>query len=147
MPSLTFGRVLRESSPIALILLIWGVVAQFFPDRPLSAVWLAGLVTAALYAIVRGHALASNAEPIFETNDPRSAVRTTVRLLLPSLVWFGLALVFDFSLGLFEPTEEIRDLAVTVLQGTGLVTVLLFAVAAGTASIRHDGRPRSLADD
>jgi hypothetical protein len=107
MPSLTPKRVLRESGSLGLVLLPWGVVALVVgTDSTLTTgSHVAGLIMAGLYAILRGRALAPEADTVYEQTDPGSILRDNARALLPALTWFGPRSCWTFS-GVSSPSSS-----------------------------------------
>jgi hypothetical protein len=152
MSPFTTEDLLREGVPILAILVVWTATTGLLEVvlAPMGFVNLAALVVAGLYAVVRGRQLTDRVEPVFQVPDLERTVRTAVRPLLPALVWFLLAgpanragaapLVGEFL-------DAFRAPAAFVLAGTGVVTVLLFAVATGSATLRTQPHGNAFADD
>jgi hypothetical protein len=162
------ARLLRESPPLAAVTLSW-VVVSWFANHPLvgTGARYAGVVMAGSYAVVRGVALAREAgAPGNPTDLPSGrldggAWLLGTRLLPPDLlrgnvaavlaggawllaarlvllvesVWNGLGLP-----GLFRsPAPGL----VFALTATGVLTVLLAAVAVGLPLARTGGQART----
>lgn len=147
--TLEIRRTLEETVSIALVLLLWAVLSTLAmgDGRVQFAVLVSGLVMAGLYAVVRGVALSSDADPAYEDPDAESVLVQNGRALLVAVPWFVLALVVavvaEGAFGLVFPfsgssTFVRRSLAtlVQVFAFTGALSVLLVAVATGTRALR-----------
>lgn len=156
MSPLTPKRTLRESGALALILVVWGVAAMVIGFEPTirTGIQVAGLIMAGLYAVVRGRTLSADARAVYQSTDPEAILRDNFRALLPALAWFVLAAVaigieglLDVALrefGLFAyPAATLAYL----FAGTGVMTVLLYAVATGYATLASTRRPSSTSAD
>jgi hypothetical protein len=147
--SLSTRRVLEESTSIALILLVWAVlsVLTYAVGTLQFGLQLAGLTMAVLYAVVRGVRLAPDADPAYDDPDAESVLRENGRALLAGAPWFAVAFVlaalihgvvgFDLVVpGPFALSRVAAGTFVQVFAVTGVVTVLLVAVATGTRALR-----------
>lgn len=148
-PPLDTRRLLRESAPVAVILLFWTVPGSFVRVDVATGLLRAGVVMALLYTAVRGVGLARTTPPTPQPRDVRALLRENARVALPAGAWFlaaHLTYVVEgfwdsFGLpGLFtSPAEELGF----VFVGTGVATVLLYALAVGLPRVREgstDGR-------
>lgn len=147
--TLSTRRVLEESVSIALILLVWALLSVLgtADGRLQFAIVLGGLVMAGLYAVVRGVALAADADPAYDRPDAERILRENGRAMLASAPWFVLALVAatvaDDVFRLLVPVPQTMRLVrpslevlVQAFAYTGVLAVLLVAVATGTRALR-----------
>lgn len=147
--SLEFQRVLTESVPIGAILLAWALLSALATASGSLqfAIQLAGLLMAALFALVRGVALAHEATPAYEDPTVEDVLEENGRAMLAGGPWFVLALVaaflfrggFGLGLSLFGRGDLLSRAfggLVDVFAFTGTITVLLVAIATGTRALR-----------
>jgi hypothetical protein len=141
-------RLAAESFPIAGIVLLWallGAVAGAFGVG--DSVRAAGTVMGALYAVVRGVALARTLGSPVAFDDAAAVLRVNVTVLLPAGVWFLAGMVVGV---LDDLTELVRAGTVSLAFGgldhafetTGVLTVVLGAVAVGYRAVIAE-RPRA----
>jgi hypothetical protein len=138
-------RLLVESLPVAAVLLFWVVLSWVAPAPGLATgLRLAGVVMAVSYVVVRGVDLSHSRRVAPQPVDVAAVLRENVRVLLAAGAWFVAAVLVELLEGLWRgfglpgaftsPGEGLGF----VLTGTGVATVLLYAVAAGVA--RVEGR-------
>ena len=139
------GRALRESLPVAGVLLLWTVLSWLaFEPLVSQAVRAVGVVTALAYVVVRGVRLGDEATPLVASNAA-SVLGQQLRLAPAPAVWFlagiGVPVVEDLwgLLGLFGLFTSPGDDFVRVCALVGVGTALLLVVAGGTAAL-GDGR-------
>ncbi|WP_415380477.1 hypothetical protein [Halosimplex sp. TS25] len=141
-------QVLTESVPIAGIMVFW-LVASWIGSHPLlgTGARVAGLVMALMYAFVRGIAFTTGSRPSPELDDIGTVLRVNALALTAAAAWFVLARLTliighvwnDLALpGLFTSPADGFAFAFTA---TGVMTVIMYAIALGTAAI-HDGFSR-----
>ncbi|WP_135825115.1 hypothetical protein [Halorussus ruber] len=133
MVALQPRRLIRESAPVAAILSFWNLLAVVTQQQHVGeSVGSAGVVMAALYVVVRGVSLSSEALPPV-TGDVRAVVYENAQLAIPAGAWFLGAMVTN-ALGellfAYGPPSFVSALA-SSLAGAGLGVVALYAVAAG----------------
>lgn len=135
-------RLVLESAPVAVILLFWISISSFV--RPVIATGLlrAGVIMALLYTVVRGLRIAKIQPLTDQPADIEGILRENVRVALPAGIWFLSAHaifvvehIWDtFGIpGLF--TSPAEGLAF-VFTGTGVASVLLYAIAIGVSRVR-----------
>jgi len=138
------AHALRESLPIAGVVLLWTVLSWLAFEPFVSwAVRTTGVVAALVYVVVRGVRLGEEATPVV-TGDAASVLGQQLRLVPAPAAWFlagvGVPALADlWSLvglpGLFSsPAGDL--VRVCALAGVG--TALLLVVAGATAAL--DGR-------
>ncbi|MFC4549714.1 MULTISPECIES: hypothetical protein [Halorussus] len=135
-------RWAQEAIPVAAILLFWNVLSWLFTLDPAigGTVRSAGTVMALLYVVVRGVVLAPSVSvPI--TGDVEPVLRENARVALPAGAWFLAAAAVHLLDGIWE-TAGLPGLHVSpagwmmsVLAGTGLGVVGLYAVAVGYSTL------------
>lgn len=135
-------RLLRESLPVAVILLFWVVLASFTPAEIATGLLRAGVVMALLYTIVRGLAIAETLEPTRQPTDVEGILRENVRVAIPAGVWFLAAQAIYLVEQLWDmfgipgwdtsPAGEISF----VFVGTGVAVVVLYAISVGLPRVR-----------
>lgn len=135
-------RLLRESLPVAVILLFWVVLASFTPAEIATGLLRAGVVMALLYTIVRGLAIAETLEPTRQPTDVEGILRENVRVAIPAGVWFLAAQAIYLVEQLWDmfgipgwdtsPAAEISF----VFVGTGVAVVVLYAISVGLPRVR-----------
>jgi hypothetical protein len=157
------ARLLRESPPLAAVTLSW-VVVSWFANHPLvgTGARYAGVVMAGSYAVVRGVALAREAGAPGNPTDlpsgrlagggwllgtrllPPDLLRGNVAAVLAGGAWLlaaRLVLLVESAwngLGLPGLFRSPAPGLVFALTATGVLTVLLAAVAVGLTRIRTD---------
>lgn len=152
-------RLLRESAPVAVILLFWVVLASFVPAEIATGLMRAGIIMAVLYTIVRGLAIAETLEPARLPTDVEGILRENVRVAIPAGSWFLAAHAIYLVEQLWDmlgipgwdtsPAGEISF----VFVGTGVAAVLLYAISVGVPrvrgieSTRGDNSPEGLPAD
>lgn len=143
-------RVFLDSLPIAGIMLFW-LLVSWLGSHPLlgSAARIAGLVMALTYAIVSGINNASATRP---DSDPGFAkvgpvLRVNGLALLAGAGWFVVARLLIFveqlwrDLALPGAFTSPTDGLVFAFTATGVLTVVLYAVTLGTATLRGESPP------
>lgn len=140
MLALPVRRLVRESAPVAAILLFWSVLSWFAPSPEIGAsVRDAGVVMAALFVVRRGVALSSEVVPV-ESNDFGTVLYENARVAAPAGVWFLAAAAVVVSgqywdrpglLGVFLSPALVR-----ACVGAGIGVVGLYAVAVGYSVLR-----------
>lgn len=142
VPSLGPRSLVRESAPVAVILLFWVGLSSFV--RPVIATGLvrAGVIMALLYTIVRGVRLARTHQPTPEPDDLEGLLRENVRVALPAAAWFLAAyLVYALErtwtvLGIPGWDTSPAEVLAFVFTGAGVAVVLLHAITVGVPRIR-----------
>jgi hypothetical protein len=154
---LSVPRLLRESLPIAVVLLFWTILSWPLPTPGAVAgpMRTAGVAMAALYVVVRGIALADGTTPP-ALEDAATLVRENARVFVAAAAWFLAAGLVDAGGGLWDAldfpglfTSPVDTLASAFVL-TGLGTVALYAVTVGVAAVRDDNagsRPAATSDD
>jgi len=142
-PGFPTSRLLRESAPVAVVLLFWVLLSSLLPDVVTDAVLLAGVVMALLLVVVRGVALAAALPTVPAPDDTGAVLRENVGVALGAGVWFLAALVVYAAEGLWNLlgipgafTTPAPGLAF-VFSATGVATVVLYAVAVGLPRVRR----------
>jgi hypothetical protein len=137
------ARLLRESAPAAVVLLLWAVVAGILPRDVAGNARLAGVVMALLYVVVRGVHLAGTIEVGRQPTDPRDLLAENLGVAVAAGAWF-LAGVFVAALRPFVERYHLHLIENTVvvplsfaLGTTGVATVVLYAIAAGLPRVRQ----------
>ena len=128
-------HILRESAPIAVIMLFW-TLFSWFGWKPVVAtgIRLTGLVIALLYAITQGISL-EQTQP--HPTDTESSLRTSIRVLLVAGPWFlaaiGTYVVAELwtELGLIGAFTSPADSLAFAFVASGVITAVLYAVAVG----------------
>lgn len=149
VPTIDATRLLRESAPLAVVVGFW-VVLSWFGREPgvATGIRYAGAVMGLLYAVVRGVRLAATAAPAPVPDGPAALLRENARIALPAGLWFLAAVLAGFvaelwnqyvAVGLF--TSPVESLSF-VLTATGVLTVVLAAVAVGLPRVRGQQPPR-----
>jgi hypothetical protein len=142
---LTPTRALRESLPIAGVLLFWMVLSWFAFEPFVSwTVRAAGGLAALAYVVVRGVRLGEEASPLV-VDDIASVLGQQVRLAPAPVVWFvagvsipAVADLWDL-LGLVGLFVSPADDLVWVCALVGVGTALLLVVAGSAAALDRDG--------
>lgn len=148
--SLSWKRLATEAIPVAAILLFWNVLSAIAAMQEVGGpVRTAGTVMAALYVLLRGIALASEAtafrmekfKPLLR-EDVEALLYENARVAAPAGIWFlgGLALSIPYT-----PFDLLGALA-SAFMGAGLGVVTLYAVATGTATLRGPDVARTTPD-
>jgi hypothetical protein len=141
--------VFIDSPPIAGILLFW-LVISWLASHPLlgRAGRTAGLVMAVTYAIVRGVAIAKQVQWEPTLADVGTVLRVNGLALLAAVGWFLVARLVIFGgqvwseLGLPGVFTSPADGLAFVFTATGVVTIVMYAVALGTAGLRGESPPK-----
>lgn len=137
-------RLLRESVPVAAILLFWLVLAV--PVRPSISAGLirAGIVMAILHTVVRAVVLVQELPPATQARDLEGILRENVGVAIPAGAWFLSAEIVYVVEGLWDTlgipgafTSPADGLAF-VLNGTGVAVVLLYAIWVALPSVRGE---------
>lgn len=135
-------RLLRESAPMAVILLFWVLLASIAPSSVGTGLLRAGIIMALLYTIIRGLAIAQHHVPTSQPTDVEGILRENVRAAIPAGIWFLVSQVFYFVEDLWDilgipgwDTSPAGDLAF-VFVSTGVAAVLLYAIAVGLPRAR-----------
>lgn len=137
-------QLLEESVPIAIVLAFWVVLSWFGGSRIGTNIRNAGIVMALFYTVVRGIALSRSIPSTPQPVDPEELIRENAAVALPAAAWFFAAIVISFiaqfwdefiGIGLFTSPENSFAF---VLSTTGVLTVLLYAIAVGRSRIRDD---------
>lgn len=137
-------QLLRESTPVAAILLFW--VALSTPVEPSISEWLirAGIIMAILYTVVRSVILAQEQGPITQATHLQGLLEENVRVALPAGVWFLSAQLVYVVEGLWDMLgipgtfTSPADGVAFVLNGTGIAVVLLYAIWVGLPYVRGE---------
>lgn len=140
--------ILSESVPIAGIMLFW-LVASWLGSYPLVATGarFAGIVMALTYAVVRGVALAETTGPSLAFDTPESVLHANGLVLLAAAGWFVVARLVVFVEQLWEELAlpgaftSPADGFVFAFTATGVVTVVMYAVAIGNAALHGGSQP------
>lgn len=137
-------RLLRESAPVAAILLFWVVFARFANPIIAAGLHRAGVVMALLYTVVRGVTLARARSSAVRPTDLRGVLRENARVLIPAGAWFlaaqlvyvieDLWRVSDLPGAFTSPADSIAF----ALTGAGVAVVLLYAVVVGSSRVDGD---------
>ncbi|MFB6170239.1 MAG: hypothetical protein ABEJ06_03745 [Haloarculaceae archaeon] len=146
-------RLYGESLPVAVALSFW-VVLSWFGGAPGVArgLRLAGVVMALLYVVVRGRAIARSQPPTPQPTDVAGVLSENLRVLAAAGGWFLAALVAALVdpywrvVGLPGLFASPVDSLVFVLSGTGVGTVLLYALAVGLPRLRSEAVDADRAD-
>jgi hypothetical protein len=136
------ARLLRESAPAAVVLLLWAVVAAILPATVAGSVRLAGGVMALLYVVVRGVHLADTIDVGRQPTDTRDLLVENLGVAVAAGAWFLAGVVVTA----LEPLAHV--LHVHLLDSivgplafafgtTGVATVVLYAIAAGLPRLRQ----------
>lgn len=140
--SLDTRRLLRESAPVAVILLFWVMLASFVPAEIATGLVRAGVVMALLYTIIRGLAIAQIHEPTRQPTDVEGILRENVRVAIPAGIWFLAAQAIYLVEQIWDmlgipgwDTSPAGELAF-VFVGTGVAAVVLYAISVGLPRVR-----------
>lgn len=152
-------RLVRESVPIALVLIFWTLlsVVALVP-------WLgtglrsAGLLVAGVYVLARGRQLADEID--VETTVPESPtdveaiLQENFEVLLAAGLWFLLAMALTVphyalgALGIAWLPGALTEAPAFVLTATGVGTVGLYSVAVAPSRLANGAiQPREAAED
>jgi hypothetical protein len=134
------ARVLRESLPIAGILLLWTMLSWVaFTPFVARAIRATGVAAALAYVVVRGVRLGEEATPLV-TGDAASVLGQQLRLVPAPAAWFlagvcvpVLADLWDLLglVGLFtSPADDLVRVCALAGVGTALLVVVAGAAAA-----------------
>ena len=142
--------LLRESAPVVAILIFWGVVSSVLR----SQMFLAGLLMAFLYTILRGLVVAESYQPPSRSTDISGILRENVRVAVPAGLWALLSqlVTVPFNLDILPPA--LLEIAKTVVGGIELglswgsvAVVLLYVTAVGVPRGRALLAESSAVDD
>lgn len=137
-PLLDTERLLRESAPVAVILLFWNVLSELFAPNISSGLFWAGIVMTLLYVVVRGVALAESTPAASRPDDLQAVLAENVRVALTAGVWFLAAeLLYLARSALAFSTMDLLALA---CSGAGVGVVALYALAVGIPRVRDETR-------
>ena len=137
-------RLLRESSPVAIILLFW--LALSVPARPSISAGLiqGGVIMAILYSVVRGVMLAQEYQPAVQATDLRGILTENVRVAIPAGAWFlSGQIIYEIqnlwdTLGLPGAFTSPADGLAFVVNGAGVAVVLIYAIWVGLPYLRGE---------
>lgn len=144
VPAQNTRRLLRESMPVAAILLFW--LALSVPVEPSISAGLlrAGLIMAILYSVVRGVMLAQEYPPTSRATELEGILKENVRIAIPAGVWFlSVEVIYVVeslwdTLGIPGLFKSPADSLAFVLNGAGIAVVLIYAIWVGLPYIRGD---------
>jgi hypothetical protein len=139
-------RALRESLPVAVVVVLWSSVAWFVgalggSQAVVDGLGYAGFVLGGLYAVGVGYDLAGAVPAGVATADTAAVLRQSLGVLAPAGVWFGLALSVDvladlwsqFGLpGLFTSPAPALSVA---LAAAGVLTVVTQVVTLAATTL------------
>lgn len=144
-PTIYSIRLLRESAPLAAVVGFWVIFSWFGRDPDIATgIRYAGVVMGLLYAVVRGVRLADTTSPTPVLDGPADLLRENTRVAVPAGLWFLAAALSGFvaelwnqyvGVGLFVSPVQSLSFVLTV---TGVLTVVLYAVAVGSSRIRGE---------
>lgn len=142
--------LLRESTPAVAILILWGILSSILRSR----LFLAGLLMALLYTVVRGLTLAESYQPPSRSSDTRGVLQENVRVAVPAGLWALLSqlasspFAFDnLPLALSGITETVVSGVALGLSWGGVAVVLLHVIAVGVPHGRALLAESSMVDD
>lgn len=145
---LDISSSLRESVPVAVILLFWTVLSSIVIRPVAPSLLRAGIVMALLYTVVRGVTLARTHQPTRRPDDLEGILRENVSVALPAGVWFLAAHLAYFveqiwdRLGIPGSVSPLVEPLVFSFSGSGVAVVLLYAIAVGLPRVRDTPRER-----
>ncbi|MFB6172464.1 MAG: hypothetical protein ABEJ23_08005 [Haloarculaceae archaeon] len=149
------GTLLRESAPVAVVVGFWLVLSWFGREPAIATgVRYAGVLMGLLYAVVRGVRLADASAAHPAPSDAGELLAENVRVAVPAGAWFLAAVLVDFAAELWRPlvgvglfTSPAAGLSF-VFTATGVLTVVLYAVAVGLPRVRDEpsARPDAAGD-
>lgn len=153
-------QLLRESTPVAVILLFWVVLSSVVRPDIGSGLLRAGVIMAGLYTLVRGVMIAKPVHPTVQPTDLEGVLRENVTVAVPAGLWFIAAHLIYFvehrwdMMGIPGVATSPANDFVFVFIGTGVATVFLYAIVVGISRIREEpttpgnpGADRRTADD
>ena len=135
-------HLLRESAPVAVILLFWVILSSLVQPAIATGLLRAGVIMALLYTIVRGVTLTRTHPPASQPDDLKGILRENVRVALPAGVWFLAAHLVYFieqlwdMLGIPGWDTSPADSLAFVFIGAGVAVVLLYAISVGLPRVR-----------
>lgn len=141
VPPLTTDNLLRESSPVAVILLFWVALASLATSTIATGLLGAGLIMALLYTIVRGVALAETRQAASQPDDLSGILLENVRVALPAGVWFLVARLVSLlewllvTAGVPSSVTSLVADAPFAFVGAGVAVVLLYAISTGLTRV------------
>lgn len=142
VPSLNSQQLIRESAPVAVIILFWVIISSFV--RPVIATGLlrAGIIMALLYTVVRGLTIAKTSPRTEQPTDIVGILGENLRAALPAGVWFLLAHaifvvehIWD-TYGIPGVGSSPAEGLAFVFIGAGVAAILLYALSVGVPRIR-----------
>lgn len=142
VPPLDTRRLLRESAPVAVILLFWTTLSTVAHPIVASGLHRAGLIMALLYTVVRGVALARRHTPTPAPETVVGILRENVRVVIAAGAWFVAAELVYVVERLWEDSDlpgaftSPAEALAFVLAGAGVATILLYAIVVGLPRIR-----------
>lgn len=135
-------RLLRESAPVAVILLFWVVLSSIAQPVIATGLLRAGIIMALLYIVVRGVTLAQTHPATSSPDDLEGILRENVRVAIPAGIWFlATHLVFFIEhvwdmFGIPGVATSPANGIAYIFTGAGVAAVLLYAIAVGLPRIR-----------
>lgn len=153
MTELSLRQLVRESLPLPAILLLWSVLAAFVGAPIQSGLELVGVVMMTLYAVVRGVGLGRTRDVDDGETDLPDVLRQNGRVAVVAGVWFLAATLVSLLRVAWRAFVElpafstVAEPVVFVFVGSGVGTVVLYAVAVATAELRPATPSRSLSAD
>ncbi|MFD1586731.1 hypothetical protein ACFR9U_07025 [Halorientalis brevis] len=140
MPSpLDARRLVEESVPAAVVLLFWSVLAAIAQSGVALGLRIAGVVMALLYVVVRALTLADSLADDGQPIESEPILRENATVAVASGVWFLAALLFSAPLPIPRSIDYLFGLFSAIsfaLAATGVLTVVLYAVAVGIVRMR-----------
>ena len=140
--SLDTRDLLRESTPVAIILLFWVVLSSVVIHSIANDLLRAGVIMALLYTVVRGVTLARTHQPTSQPDDLEGILRENVRVALPAGVWFLVAHLVYFietlwdRFGIPGSVTFAAEGLEFIFIGAGVAVVLLYAISVGLPRVR-----------
>lgn len=142
VPSLDSRRLIRESAPVAVILLFWISISSVVRPEIATGLLRAGIIMALLYTVIRGLTIAETHPSTDPPTNVEEILRENVRAAIPAGVWFFLAHAVFVVEHIWDTigipgvgTSPAGDLAF-VFIGTGVAAVLLYAISVGVPRVR-----------
>lgn len=137
-------QLLRESAPVAGILLFWVVLSSVVRPDIGGGLLRAGVIMPGLYTMVRGVMFAKTVHPTVQPTDLEGVLRENVTVAVPAGLWFIAAHVIYFVEHLWDmmeipgvATSPTNDFAF-VFIGTDVATVFLYAIVVGVSRIHEE---------
>lgn len=149
VPTIDTSRLLRESAPVAAVVGFWVVLSWFGREAGIATgIRYAGVVMALLYTVVRGVRLAETTAQTPVPDDVGELLRENLRVAVPAGLWFLVAMLVGFAAELWNQLVHFglfsspADSLSFVFTATGVLTVVLYAVAVGLPRARGGGATR-----